>query len=319
MSNSKKGGSIFESKGWKTGMKYLYGLGAAVVIIGALFKILHLPGADFALIVGLTTEAVIFFFSAFEPLPHEDVHWEWDRVYPIMSPEISRDEIADKIIEAREQELQKATLGSGTGGGGGGAALHAPKMDPKDLEKIMQLTPTTFTSFYETVSSLKNSVGNLTQGVDNMSNIADVAGSASDFAGKLQTASGNIDKLAVGYSTSAETMTKFNAALSQVQANQELISKETAAYQTQVSAAAKNLTNLNAVYEIELQDAQKHISSITKFYGSIAQVMDNLLKSSQDTDNLRQEVSVLAKNMRTLNTVYGNMLTAMASGAGAKA
>lgn len=298
-------------------MKYLYGIGAGIVIIGALFKILHLPGADIALIVGLTTEAAIFFFSAFEPLPHEDVHWEWDRVYPIMSPEISRDEISDKIVEAREQELQKATLGSATGGGG--ASLQAPKMDPKDLDKIMQLTPTTFTSFYETVTSLKSSVGNLSAGVDNMSNIADVAGNASEFANKLQSASTNIDKLAVGYSTSAETMTKFNAALSQVQANQELIQKETTLYQQQVSAAAKNLTNLNAVYEIELQDAQKHISSITKFYGSIAQVMDNLLKSSQDTDNLRQEVSVLAKNMRTLNTVYGNMLTAMASGASAKA
>lgn len=62
---AKKSTSIFESKGWKNGMKYLYGWGAAIVIVGALFKILHLPGANEMLIVGLGTEAVIFFFLSF--------------------------------------------------------------------------------------------------------------------------------------------------------------------------------------------------------------------------------------------------------------
>ncbi|MFZ1695107.1 MAG: gliding motility protein GldL, partial [Flavobacteriales bacterium] len=55
-------------------MAKLYGLGAAVVIVGALFKIQHWPLADLFLILGLSTEAIIFFFSAFEP-PHEDPDW----------------------------------------------------------------------------------------------------------------------------------------------------------------------------------------------------------------------------------------------------
>ncbi len=57
--------SIVRSKGFKNFMTKLYGLGAAVVILGALFKINHYPGADIMLIVGLLTEAFIFFFSAF--------------------------------------------------------------------------------------------------------------------------------------------------------------------------------------------------------------------------------------------------------------
>jgi hypothetical protein len=60
-------------------MAKLYGIGAAVVIVGALFKIQHWPLADFFLIIGLSTEAIIFFFSAFEP-PHEDP--DWSLVYP---------------------------------------------------------------------------------------------------------------------------------------------------------------------------------------------------------------------------------------------
>ena len=66
-------------KKFKNFMAKLYGWGAAVVIMGALFKILHMPGADWMLIIGLTTEAVIFFISAFEK-PASD--YEWSRVYP---------------------------------------------------------------------------------------------------------------------------------------------------------------------------------------------------------------------------------------------
>src|SRR4249919_1314385 len=71
--------SFTQSKGFKNMMAKLYGIGASIVIVGALFKIQHWEGAGFMLTVGLLTEAVIFFFSAFEP-PHEDV--DWSLVYP---------------------------------------------------------------------------------------------------------------------------------------------------------------------------------------------------------------------------------------------
>lgn len=71
--------SMFETKKWKLFMAKLYGFGAAVVIVGALFKIQHWPGAGPMLILGLGTEAVIFAFSAFEPI-HEDL--DWTLVYP---------------------------------------------------------------------------------------------------------------------------------------------------------------------------------------------------------------------------------------------
>lgn len=71
--------NFFESKSGKKLMAMAYGIGASIVIAGALFKILHWPGADLMLIVGMTTEAFIFFISAFEPL-HEE--WDWSLVYP---------------------------------------------------------------------------------------------------------------------------------------------------------------------------------------------------------------------------------------------
>ena len=72
---SSGGGSFFESKKFKTTMKFVYGWGGAIVIVGAMFKIQHWPGASYMLIGGLGIEACIFILSAFEPL-HEDPNWE---------------------------------------------------------------------------------------------------------------------------------------------------------------------------------------------------------------------------------------------------
>tara|TARA_Y100001934_G_scaffold283074_1_gene400357 strand:- start:159 stop:833 length:675 start_codon:yes stop_codon:yes gene_type:complete len=77
------------SKRFKNFMAKLYGWGASVVILGAMFKILHLPGADIMLVVGLTTEAVIFFFSAFEK-PGEEL--DWTLVYPELAGMTDEDE-----------------------------------------------------------------------------------------------------------------------------------------------------------------------------------------------------------------------------------
>ena len=71
---------VTEAKWYKLMMPKLYGWGAAVVILGALFKIEHYPGASIMLAAGLGTEAVIFFFSAFEKNPDPDP--DWSLVYP---------------------------------------------------------------------------------------------------------------------------------------------------------------------------------------------------------------------------------------------
>lgn len=296
MATKKK--SIFESTGWKVGMKYLYGWGAGIVIFGALFKILHWPGADLMLIIGLTTEAIIFFFSAFEPLPHEDEHWKWDRVFP----QLKDDSMDD------EEEL----LAGGLGMAGGLNAPNAPaRMKPEDIDKINSMTPELF-------ESLAKSVKNLQSNVDGIADVSSVSTASTDFASKLKTAASKVDQLASNYTENVKFMTEFNTSLSKTKSFQEQIQNETKNYHQQIQNVTKNLSSLNAIYEIELADSQKHINAINKFYGGISKVMQNLTDSSKDTDALRQEVGVLSKNMRSLNTVYGNMLTAMSSGAAAK-
>lgn len=85
--------NFFESKTGKNIMSKAYGIGASVVIVGALFKIMHWKGADAMLIIGMGVEAVIFLISAFEP-PHQEP--DWTLVYP---------ELAG--LEADETKTQK--------------------------------------------------------------------------------------------------------------------------------------------------------------------------------------------------------------------
>ena len=93
-------------KRFKNFMTKLYGLGAAVVIMGALFKIIHLKGADLMLIIGLTTEAVIFAISAFEAQPKE---YDWTLAYPELENEPAKDKKARKFSSglSTTQELDR--------------------------------------------------------------------------------------------------------------------------------------------------------------------------------------------------------------------
>jgi gliding motility-associated protein GldL len=99
---------ITQGKKFKNFMAKLYGLGAAIVIVGALFKIQHWPMAGFFLVLGLSTEAVIFFFSAFEP-PHEDV--DWSLVYPELAgmdnDDHGRKDKKKKAVDGVAQQLDR--------------------------------------------------------------------------------------------------------------------------------------------------------------------------------------------------------------------
>ena len=96
---------ITEAKWYKVMMPKLYGWGASLVIIGALFKIQNWPFAGLFLTIGLTTEAVIFFFSAFEKQYEE---YDWSLVYPELAH--MEDPSAKKPAQQLDEALQRAKI-----------------------------------------------------------------------------------------------------------------------------------------------------------------------------------------------------------------
>jgi len=162
---------IVQSSGWKNFMAKLYGIGASIVIVGALFKIQHWQGAGLMLTVGLLTEAVIFFFSAFEPL-HEEI--DWTLVYPELAG-IPEDETESLASHGSGRARDAGAIGSGgySGGGfggggyGGGAGSAALAKFDEMLEKA-EITPELFQKLGEGMKKF----GTATTNISAMNDIA---------------------------------------------------------------------------------------------------------------------------------------------------
>jgi gliding motility-associated protein GldL len=258
-------------------MKYLYAWGAAVVILGALFKILHLPGANEMLIVGMGTEVAVFFVSGFEPLPEEEKHWDWSKVFP-------------QLAEEEEMDIS-LTAAPGVGGAG---VLPGIGQGIKSLQET-SLTP-------DLLEGLATAIEGLRVNVDNLTGITDAALVTRDFANKVQEASAQVERLANSYAVTADAMTKIASSFADIQS-----------YQTQLKQLSHTIAQLNSVYENELQEIQKHIAAISRFYGGLGKVVSTLENASQDADQLRQELVSLNSNLRGLNAIYGGMLSGISS------
>ena len=279
MSN-KKGG--FNDLLYKTIMPKIYGIGASVVILGAMFKILHLPGAGAMLGVGLTTEAIIFFLSAFEP-PHHDP--DWSKVYPELAEDYEGTAPASRRI-------------------GKGGDQMSQKLD-KMLEQA-KIGP-------ELVESLGRGMHRLSDNVSKMNNMGDVGAITKDYADSLRQSTGVMNEVNKSYDTTLKAMQEMASVSKSATADMANSSQNAKEYHTQVQSVTKNLEALNAVYELELQDANSHVKAMNKFYSNLTTSLESMSKATEDAEQFKSEIKQLTSNLASLNTVYGNMLTAMKS------
>jgi gliding motility-associated protein GldL len=281
------GNSLFASKKWKNFMAKLYGFGAAVVIVGALFKIQHWPGAGLMLIVGLGTEAVIFIFSAFEPL-HEE--YDWTLVYPELGG---------------MQDEEGRSHGKAIGGGD-----NLTQQLDKMLEEA-KIGP-------ELLESLGAGMRNLSDSASKLGEIADASVASKDFSDGLVKATDSVGRLSQAYeranesvSSSVDSLADAYSRASKTLESFAVAHDEAATYNDQLSKVSKNLSALNAAYELQLQGSNDHLKATNTLYEGIQSILSNLNESVEDTRKYRSEINNLAENLEALNTVYGNMLTAM--------
>ena len=82
-------------------------------------------------------------------------------------------------------------------------------------------------------------------------------------------------------------------------------------FHEQVQVLTKNLGSLNAIYELELQDTNNHLKAMNNFYGNLVQASQTMQGSVEDAKKAHDQIAKLAGNLSNLNTIYGNMLSAM--------
>ena len=246
------------SKQWKNFMAKLYGWGAAIVIIGALFKIQHWDYAGEMLILGLGTEAFIFFMSAFEK-PHEEP--DWSLVYP-----------------------QLAT--------GEGAENKTPTQQLDDMLSKANIDK-------DVISKLGDGMRHLGEQASKMGEVADASVATKGYSDALVKASNRVDELSNTYEEVSAGLTGLVNA-----------SAEGAATGAGLAKMNENLNSLNDMYESQLQQLEQN----KQLFEGMGALVQNLNDSIDDTKVYKENISELAKNLASLNTVYGNMLNAMGGG-----
>jgi len=202
--------SFFESKKWKTTMNFVYGFGAAIVIVGALFKILHLAGANFMLSVGLLTEAAIFAISAFEPIHSEP---DWTLVYPELA---GGEPTSRKSSGSVSQQLD--------------SMLTQAKVGP------------------ELIESLGTGLQSLSSNVKDMASMSSAAVATKEYAESATKAASNMNSISESSSVVSDSLGSFSSSLSGVLSNMTATEQATAQFKSEIEDLNKNLSNLNNIY-----------------------------------------------------------------------
>lgn len=335
-----------KTKGYKNFMSKLYGWGASVVIIGALFKINHYTGADAMLIIGLGTESLIFFFSAFEP-PH--VEPDWSLVYPQLAGIYHADELdaskafstKDTVTQELDKMLEKAKIGpeliaSLSTGLTNLSETTSKLSNVADASLANDKYVTTMKSATESASVLNESYRKTAHTLDQsvqaseeqLGHIKSTAKSAATlstmfaevseslkedvtankaFSSSIANAAASANKFIEKYNESAILLSKTAETLN-------ASSTSGLAYNKELQRISTNLSALNALYELHLQSSSQQMENTNKFNTVMNKFSVNLNESMANTEKFKTEVDNLTRNIAALNKVYGNMLSAMSVG-----
>ncbi|OIP05667.1 MAG: hypothetical protein AUJ97_00320 [Bacteroidetes bacterium CG2_30_32_10] len=325
-----------QGKKFKNFMTKLYGWGASVVILGALFKIEHFKGASIMLMAGLGTEALIFFFSAFEP-PH--VEPDWTLVYPelagmagedfmIENQSHSRDKRGDAVSQELDKMLAEAKIGPELIDSLG-KSFHSLSENTSKLSDITNATVAT-NEYVDNVKQASKSVDQLSNTYQKTAQELTKEISVSEnYYNNLKSASDSAQIMSSSFNKNAETIHKtvdatdgfvnsINAATSSVnelklryQKSTDSLTKASDAidfsevdnktFIEQLQKVSKNLSALNAVYELQLQGSSEQLEKTNLIPTSI----DQFLKSLDSSTDFNKK---LKDNMVALNTAYEQQL-----------
>ena len=263
----------------------VYSIGAAVVIVGALFKIMHWPGAGVMLTAGMMTEAILFTIGIFEK-PHATYHWE--HVFPTLVEE-----------EAKPIEINGA-IGGGMVGGAPVAMPGMEKLSDEDAKKLTE------------------SIKNMSETAAQLANISRVAGLTDSYANNLQKASEAAAQFATKQQNLDEATNTLLTSYKGIAENMLAAEDKTKSFAEKANELSKNLGSINTSYELQLKGITAQAEAIESQTSKINAVTNEFEKlhtavsaSSKNMDAYKSMTDQLTKNVSDLNNVYGNMLNAI--------
>jgi len=292
--------SFTETKAFKNFMSKLYGIGAAVVIVGAMFKIQHYPGAGLMLVIGLSVEAIIFIFSAFEK-PHEEP--DWTLVYP----ELGGIE-TDTHSGGREKDQLVRS---------GGVATGAPTVQnialSSNLDKLLEeanIGP-------ELIENLSAGLQNLSDNASKLADLSNAAVATQGYIQNMENASQSVLELSQSYKNTNEYL-KHDLSLAEEYAGSlrnavSSMNQLSGTYQETAENAREQL-DLSKQYSDSIKNITGYTNELAANYSHSSELLvrtvEALEKSSNQGEKYSEQMMKTAQNLEALNAVYELQLQA---------
>jgi chromosome segregation ATPase len=312
-------GELLKTKRAKTAMGFVYSWGASIVLVGALFKLNHYPYSGVLLGIGLITEAVIFFVSAFEPpldMP------EWSRVYPELKEDFQVEELKPEKHKLEDifigTEITPALLGkvstslselskTASGISDISKATLATEQYVKNIgsasdsmSAMHDVNSKANTVINQSVSKMMDTYQSATELLKNSGQAAAEKLSASgvEFTNKIAE-SGNL--LAGSYKTAAEKIGQSLQHFGSSEGN----------YSENILRLNSNIAALNKALENQLKGTENQAQAHQQFNSDLGKMNEVLMASAEELKRYRENAVKLNQHLEALNSIYGNMLGAM--------
>ncbi|HIX26750.1 MAG TPA: gliding motility protein GldL [Candidatus Barnesiella excrementigallinarum] len=279
---------------------FAYSIGAAIVIWGALFKILHLPGGSLLLSIGMGTEVLMFILSAFDT-PPKTYHWE--EVFPVLNskdpedrPDFSNGKGGTVIIG-----------GNGKGGNGGG---NYPDVSPADAKRAVGIPEGLNLSEADT-QSLTESIQKMSAAADQLSRMAELTDATQQYLTQLSGIAEQMEQLRSATQSLTDVSNTLLQSYRNITENSDGITGTSQGYVAGMETLNRNINGLNTIYEIQLKSISSQIDNIDRVNNGLRNIRDMYERSASDSSRYCQEAEKMTQYIQQLNSVYEKMITAM--------
>lgn len=259
----------------QTFLNYAYSWGASIVILGALFKLTHLPGANFMLFAGMGTEAFVFFLSAFDrpfdkTADGRDIPTHVTEEY-LETGKVTYGETEEAAASAAGQTI---IIGGGSFSGGAGVSASSSSVAGSESEGAEQID--------ESVAAAVAPGAGFSESGAAVAGATIAGGNTAWVAGQQ----GGTPEMADAQNNYVEELKKLVETLEKVNEQSTRLTRDS----EEMENLNRTLTGISKVYEMQLKGASQQIGTI---------------------DQINEQSRKMAQQIEQLNKIYARMIEAM--------
>ena len=316
---------------------FAYSFGAAIVILGALFKILHLPMGNALLCIGMGTEVLMFILTAFDRPPKE---YHWEDVFPVLESKNPEDRpefaggggggviinggggvigggvIGDGSVDGFVGEAAEGVVvngGSGVIGGGviGGGVIGGGVIVSGEQARQSAGIPDAVNLSEEDTQSLRDSISKMAAASEQLSQMAELTNATQEYLSQMAGIAEQMQQLKETTMALNQVSNVLLQSYQVITENSENITRSSTGYVDQMENLNRNIGGLNTIYEIQLKGISSQLESIDRVNRGLKDIRDMYEKSANESSRYCEETEKMARYMKQLNQVYEKMITAM--------